>query len=114
MLVSRDTKEMSVTDICKATIETVSENFADGVVAPLLFIVIGGAPLGWAYKAVNTLDSMIGYKNEKYLYLGRTSAILDDVVNWIPARLSVCFYCHYVCFNETQYETVYSNNQTRS
>ena len=91
MLVSRDTKEMSVVDICKATIETVSENFADGVIAPLLFIVIGGAPLGWAYKAVNTLDSMIGYKNEKYLYLGRTSAILDDVVNFFPARLSVCF-----------------------
>lgn len=90
-LVSRDTNAMTEEDICKATIETVSENFADGVIAPMLFIFLGGAPLGWAYKAVNTLDSMIGYKNEKYINFGRAAAIFDDIVNWIPARISVIF-----------------------
>ena len=68
--------------------ETVAENTSDGVVAPLLYMIIGGAPLAFAYKAVNTLDSMIGYKNEKYRYFGRFAARLDDVCNWIPARLS--------------------------
>lgn len=91
MLVSRDTNVMDEGDICKATIETVSENFADGVIAPIFFIVVGGAPLGWAYKAVNTLDSMLGYKNERYLHMGRTAALLDDVCNWLPARISVVF-----------------------
>lgn len=87
-LVSRETQYMTEEDIIKATIETVTENIIDGVVAPLFFAVIGGAPLGMAYKAVNTLDSMVGYKNEKYLHFGWASAKLDDVLGFLPARLT--------------------------
>ena len=68
--------------------ETVAENTSDGVIAPVLFLAIGGAPLGFLYKAINTMDSMIGYKNEEFLYFGRVAAKLDDIVNYIPARLS--------------------------
>jgi len=72
----------------KAAVETVAENTSDGVIAPLFYIALGGAPLGFFYKAVNTMDSMVGYKNDKYLYFGRAAAKLDDIVNYIPARLS--------------------------
>lgn len=94
MIVGRDTSQLSEEDIIKAVIETVSENTTDGIVSPIIAIAIGGAPLGFAYKAVNTLDSMIGYKSEKYFYFGKASAILDDVANYLPARLtgiSMCF-----------------------
>lgn len=94
MIVGRDTTQLSEEDIIKAVVETVSENTTDGIVSPLIAIGIGGAPLGFAYKAVNTLDSMIGYKSEKYFYFGKASAILDDVFNYLPARLtgiSMCF-----------------------
>ena len=94
MIVGRDTSQLTKEDIIKAVIETVSENTTDGIISPLIAIAIGGAPLGFAYKAVNTLDSMIGYKSEKYFYFGKASAILDDVVNYLPARLtgiSMCF-----------------------
>lgn len=87
-LVGRDTKNLDCSEIIKAAVETVAENTTDGVVAPMIFIAIGGAPLGFAYKAVNTLDSMVGYKNEKYRMFGKVSAHLDDIVNFIPARLS--------------------------
>lgn len=87
-IVGRDTQNLSAPEIVKATVETVAENLSDGVIAPLIFIFIGGAPLGMAYKAVNTLDSMIGYKNEEYEYFGKFAARLDDVVNFIPARIS--------------------------
>lgn len=87
-LVGRDTACLSSGEVAKATIETVAENTADGVIAPMFYGAIGGAPLAMAYKAVNTLDSMVGYKNEEYLYLGRASAQMDDVWNFIPARLS--------------------------
>ena len=87
-LVSRDTKELDKEGICKATIETILENTSDGVIAPLFFAIIGGAPLAMAYKAVNTLDSMVGYKNEKYMDLGLFSAKVDDLFNLIPARIS--------------------------
>ncbi len=90
-IVGRDTKNLSFEQITKATIETIAENFSDGVVAPLLFAFIGGAPLAVAYKTVNTFDSMVGYKNETYEYLGKFSAKLDDVVNYIPARISAYF-----------------------
>lgn len=90
-IVGRDTQALSEEAVAKAAVETVAENTSDGVVAPLLYMAIGGAPLAFAYKAVNTLDSMIGYKNEKYLYFGRFAAKLDDVANWIPARLSGLF-----------------------
>ncbi len=89
-LVSRDTNIMDETDIVKATVETISENTIDGIVAPIFFILIGGAPLGWAYKAVNTLDSMVGYKNDRYMDFGWASAKFDDVLNYIPARITAC------------------------
>lgn len=88
MIVGRDTKNLDEAGVIKAAVETVAENTSDGVTAPLLFMMLGGAPLGFFYKAVNTMDSMIGYKDEKYLYLGRCAAKLDDVLNYIPARLS--------------------------
>ena len=87
-IVGRDTKDLDKSKIIKATVETVSENLSDGVIAPLIFILIGGAPLGMAYKAVNTLDSMIGYKNDDFEYFGKFAARLDDSVNFIPARIS--------------------------
>lgn len=88
MIVGRDTQELSMEQVTKAAVETVAENTSDGTVAPLLFMAIGGAPLGFFYKAINTMDSMIGYKNDRYLYFGRFAAKLDDVVNYIPARVS--------------------------
>lgn len=88
MIVGRDTQELSMEQITKAAVETVAENTSDGTVAPMLFMAIGGAPLGFFYKAINTMDSMIGYKNDRYLYFGRYAAKLDDLVNYIPARLS--------------------------
>ena len=87
MIVGRDTGELTEEGVCKAAVETVAENTADGVVAPLLYMAVGGAALGFLYKAVNTMDSMIGYKNEKYLHFGRFAAKLDDVLNYIPARV---------------------------
>lgn len=87
-LVGRDTHNLDEKGIIRALVETVAENTSDGVIAPLFYLAIGGPPLAMAYKAVNTLDSMVGYKNEKYLYFGRASARLDDIANYIPARLS--------------------------
>ena len=84
----RDTAELTAEQVTKAAVETVAENASDGVIAPLCFLLLGGAPLGFAYKAVNTLDSMVGYKNDEFLYFGRFSAKMDDVWNFIPARLS--------------------------
>ncbi|WP_317366453.1 adenosylcobinamide-phosphate synthase CbiB [uncultured Tyzzerella sp.] len=90
-IVGRDTENLEEEKIVKATVETISENLSDGVIAPLIFLAIGGVPLGMVYKAINTLDSMIGYKNEKFIYFGRFSAKLDDFVNFIPARISAIF-----------------------
>lgn len=88
MIVGRDTERLDEKGVAKAAVETVAENTSDGVIAPLIFIMIGGAPLGFFYKAVNTLDSMVGYKNDRYLYFGRVAAKVDDLVNLIPARLA--------------------------
>ncbi|MEG0291159.1 MAG: adenosylcobinamide-phosphate synthase CbiB [Anaerovoracaceae bacterium] len=88
MIVGRDTSALNAEGVTKATVETVAENTSDGVIAPLLFYAIGGAPLGFMYKAINTLDSMIGYKNDKYIFFGRFAAKLDDLANYIPARIS--------------------------
>jgi len=88
-LVGRDTKNMDVSEVARATIETVSENLVDGVIAPLFFATIGGGTLAITYKAVNTCDSMLGYRNEKYEQFGKFSAKVDDVANFIPARLSI-------------------------
>lgn len=87
-IVSRDTKQLNSQDICKATIETIFENTSDGVIAPLFFAFIGGAPLAMLYKSVSTLDSMVGYHNEKYEDLGFFSAKADDFLNFIPSRIS--------------------------
>ena len=87
-IVGRDTAHLNEEKITKAVVETVAENASDGIVAPLFYLFLGGAPLAMAYKAVNTLDSMVGYKNERYLYLGWASARLDDIANFIPARLT--------------------------
>ncbi|MBQ9065876.1 MAG: cobalamin biosynthesis protein CobD [Blautia sp.] len=87
-IVGRDTERLDREGVIKAAVETVAENFSDGVIAPMFYMLIGGAPLALGYKAVNTMDSMIGYKNEKYLNFGRAAAKLDDAVNYIPARLS--------------------------
>ena len=91
MIVGRDTENLTAEGVTKAAVETVAENTSDGVTAPFLFLLIGGAPLGFLYKAVNTMDSMLGYKNEKYLYFGRIPAKMDDVFNYIPARLTAWF-----------------------
>ena len=88
-IVGRDTRDLDENGIVRATVETVAENTVDGIISPLFYAVLGGAPLAMAYKAVNTLDSMVGYKNEKYLYFGWFSAKLDDLANYLPARISV-------------------------
>ena len=87
-IVGRETDQLQEEDIYRAVIETVAENFSDGVIAPLFYLSLGGLPLAWAYKAINTLDSMLGYKDRHYLYFGRSAAYLDDIANFIPARLS--------------------------
>ena len=87
-IVGRDTAQLSEQGVIKATVETVAENFSDGVLAPLLYMLIGGAPLALTYKAINTMDSMVGYKNDKYLHFGRAAAKLDDVANYIPSRIA--------------------------
>ncbi|RQD69660.1 MAG: cobalamin biosynthesis protein CobD [Tindallia sp. MSAO_Bac2] len=91
MIVGRDTNNLSESEITRAAIETVAENFSDGVIAPIVYLFLGGPMLAILYKAINTMDSMIGYRNQKYLYFGRCAARLDDVANWIPARASVFF-----------------------
>ncbi len=88
MIVGRDVERLDAAGVTRAAVETVAENASDGVVAPLLFMAVGGAPLGVFYKAVNTMDSMVGYRNEKYRYFGTAAARFDDVLNFVPARLS--------------------------
>lgn len=90
MIVGRDTECLDEEGVAKAAIETVAENTSDGVIAPMLYLAIGGPVLGFFYKAVNTMDSMLGYRNEKYLYFGRAAAKLDDAANFVPARISAC------------------------
>ena len=87
-IVGRDTQNLTAEGVTKAAVETVAENASDGVIAPLLYMLLGGAPLALTYKAINTMDSMLGYKNQKYLYFGRAAARLDDVANYLPSRLA--------------------------
>ena len=91
MIVGRDTKELTEEGVVKAAVETVAENTSDGIIAPAFYMAVGGIPLMFLYKGINTMDSMLGYKNERYLYFGRCAAKLDDVANYIPARLSGWF-----------------------
>jgi adenosylcobinamide-phosphate synthase len=88
MIVSRDTSKLSQKEIIRAAVESVAENIVDAVIAPLFYACIGGAPLAMAYRATNTLDSMVGYKNDRYLHFGYVSAKLDDWLNWVPARIT--------------------------
>ena len=90
-IVGRDTAVLDADGVRRATVETVAENFSDGVVAPLFYMMLGGAPLALCYKSINTMDSMVGYKNEKYLHFGHAAAKLDDMANYIPARLAALF-----------------------
>ncbi len=87
-IVGRDTAELTQQGVTKAAVETVAENFSDGVWAPMLYMLIGGAPLALTYKSINTMDSMVGYKNDRYLYFGRAAAKLDDAANFIPSRIA--------------------------
>ena len=87
-IVGRDTTSLSKKEIIRATVETVAENTVDGIIAPMMYAFIGGAPLAFAYKAINTLDSTVGYKNEKYADIGFASAKIDDLANYIPARIT--------------------------
>ena len=87
-IVGRDTAALTAEGVTKAAVETVAENASDGVIAPLFYMLLGGAPLALTYKAINTMDSMLGYKNEKYLYFGRVPAKLDDAANYLPSRLA--------------------------
>ena len=87
-IVGRDTENLTAEGVTKAAVETVAENASDGVIAPLLYMLLGGAPLALTYKAINTMDSMLGYKNDRYLYFGRAAAKLDDAANYLPSRLA--------------------------
>lgn len=93
MIVGRDTQCLDEAGVARAAVETVAENASDGVIAPLIFLALGGAPLGMLYKAVNTMDSMVGYKNDRYLYFGRAAARLDDALNFLPARIAGVLMC---------------------
>ena len=92
-IVGRDTAALTAEGVTKAAVETVAENASDGVIAPLFYMLLGGAPLALTYKAINTMDSMLGYKNEKYLYFGRIPAKLDDAANYLPSRLAGLLWC---------------------
>ena len=93
MIVGRDTALLDEAGVARAAVETVAENASDGVIAPLIFLAIGGAPLGMFYKAANTMDSMVGYKNDQYLHFGRAAAKFDDILNLIPARVAGVLMC---------------------
>ena len=99
MIVGRDTDVLDQEGVTKAAVETVAENTSDGVIAPMLYTALGGPILGFIYKAVNTMDSMVGYHNEKYEYFGKAAARLDDIFNYIPSRLSAVFMilASYIC-----------------
>ena len=91
-IVGRDVDRLDAEGVAKAAVETVAENYSDGVAAPLLCMTVFGAPLALAYKAINTMDSMVGYKNDKYLWFGRAAAKLDDAANYLPSRISALFW----------------------
>ena len=105
-IVGRDTEQLDQEGVIKAAVETVAENTTDGIIAPIFYMIIGGAVLGAGYKAVNTMDSMIGYKNETYLYFGRIAAKLDDIMNYIPARLAA-----FTMIGATFFDRIYSTKE---
>lgn len=106
-IVGRDVDKMEEKDIVRAVIETVSENAGDGIIAPLFYMFIGGAPLALTYKAINTLDSMVGYKNDKYIDFGWASACLDDIANYLPSRFTALFMIMAAFFLKMNYKNAY-------
>ena len=114
MIVGRETKNLDEKEITKATVETIAENAADGVIAPLFYMVIGGPVLGFLYKAINTMDSMIGYKNDRYMHFGTAAAKLDDIANYIPARFAayIMIFSAYLCkFNIKNAYKIYKRDK---
>jgi adenosylcobinamide-phosphate synthase len=106
-IVGRDTQNLDAKGITKATVETIAENTTDGVVAPLFYMAIGGAPLAFLYKAINTMDSMIGYRNEKYEKFGKVAARLDDIANFIPARITALLMIAASALNGMDYKNAF-------
>lgn len=106
MIVGRDTDKLDQAGIIRAAVETVAENTSDGVIAPMIYLAIGGPVLGFLYKAINTMDSMVGYKNDKYIDYGRMAAKLDDVVNYIPARISAILMIFVTLMSGKEYDTL--------
>ena len=113
-IVGRDTEALTAEGVTKAAVETVAENASDGVIAPLLYMLLGGAPLALTYKAINTMDSMLGYKNEKYLYFGRAAAKLDDVANYIPSRLAALLWIMAAAFTRNDAKGAWRIRHTRA
>ena len=107
-IVGRDTQNLNEAEVARATIETVSENTVDGIISPLFFYAIGGLPFAIFYRAVNTMDSMLGYKNEKYLYFGRVAARLDDVANFVPARLTAILFLGAAVLLQLDYKNAFA------
>lgn len=118
MIVGRDTEALDEEGVAKAAIETVAENTSDGVIAPMLYTALGGPILGFLYKAINTMDSMVGYKNDKYLYFGQAAAKLDDFVNYVPARISaylmiLAAFCGGKIFSGTKAYEIYKRDNRK-
>ncbi len=107
LIVGRDTDNLSEKEIVRAVIETMAENTSDGIIAPLFYYLIGGFPLALTYKAINTMDSMLGYKNKRYLYFGKAAARFDDIVNFIPARISAVFFIMAAFINRQDYKAAF-------
>ncbi|MDP3731455.1 MAG: adenosylcobinamide-phosphate synthase CbiB, partial [Candidatus Omnitrophota bacterium] len=113
MLVGRDTDKLNEPEIIRASVETVAESIMDGIIAPLFYAFIGGPVLAWAYKAINTLDSMVGYRSERFIKFGKPAAKLDGIVNFIPARITAllisasCFFCANGSFNSIKWGLKY-------
>ena len=107
-IVGRDTKNLNEAEVARATIETVSENTVDGIISPLFFFALGGLPFAIFYRAVNTMDSMLGYKNEKYFYFGKVAARLDDVANFVPARLTAILFLGAAVILQLDYKNAFA------
>lgn len=106
-IVGRDTAELTESGVTKAVVETVAENFSDGVICPVFYMIIGGGPLALTYKAINTMDSMVGYKNDRYMFFGRTGAHMDDVAGFIPSRIAALLWIASAAFTGNDWKGAY-------
>lgn len=106
-IVGRDTAELTESGVTKAVVETVAENFSDGVICPVFYMIIGGGPLALTYKAINTMDSMVGYKNDRYMFFGRTGAHMDDVAGFIPSRIAALLWIASAAFTGNDWQGAY-------